>query len=170
MQKESVNNVVLVGMPASGKSTVGVILAKIMGKDFVDTDLLIQRRTGKRLSELIEAEGISGFMGVEEAVCVSIEVTDTVIATGGSVVYGEAAMAHLKAVGTVVYLEVGYEALARRLRDIRQRGVVLRDGQTLRELYTERKALYETYADVTVAEDGRGIEETVSAVLAALSR
>ncbi len=169
MCKAAANNIVLIGMPASGKSTVGVILAKILGMDFLDTDLLIQKRSGMRLPDLIEAKGISGFMSVEEEVCASVDVRDTVIATGGSVVYGRRAMEHLKHIGTVVYLKVGYEILMQRLHNVRQRGVVLKEGQSVSELYKERTVLYEAYADITVSEEGREIEETVTAVAEAVS-
>ena len=146
------DNIILIGMPASGKSTVGVVLAKLLGRDFIDTDLLIQRREGLRLSEIIRLRGVDGFLAAEEAACLSVEAKNCVIATGGSVVYSPAAMAHLKAGGRAVYLEVAYDALAGRLSDIRGRGVVLRPGQTLRQLYDERTGLYRQYADLTVPE------------------
>ena len=163
------NNIVLIGMPASGKSTVGVILAKLLGMDFIDTDLLIQRREGRRLSEIIEARGLDGFLDVEEEVCAGVAAEHAVIATGGSAVYGARAMARLKAAGRAVYLEVPLEALRGRLRDMKGRGVALREGQTLDDLYAEREALYRRYADLTVSEAGRTLEETVDAVCAALT-
>ena len=162
------NNIVLIGMPASGKSTVGVILAKLMGYDFIDTDLLIQRRAGMRLSEIIEARGLQGFLELEESVCAGLEADRAVIATGGSAVYGESGMAHLRQLGRIVYLDVSLESLRGRLRDMRGRGVALRPGQTLEELYHERTALYRRWADVTVDEGGRTLEETVSAAVRAL--
>ncbi|MBQ6019823.1 MAG: shikimate kinase [Clostridia bacterium] len=161
------NNIILIGMPASGKSTVGVILAKVTGRDFVDTDLLIQKKTGRRLPEIIEARGVDGFLAVENDVCASLDAENAVIATGGSAVYGREGMANLKRLGTVVYLAVGREQLRRRLRDIRGRGVVLRDGQSLDDLFDEREPLYEKYADVTVRETGGTIEDTVAAVVKA---
>ncbi len=162
-------NIVLIGMPASGKSTVGVILAKLLGMDFIDTDLLIQRREGLRLSGIIEARGLDGFLDVEEQVCAGVPAERAVIATGGSAVYGARAMAHLRATGRVVYLETPLEDLRGRLRDMKGRGVALREGQTLDDLYAERAPLYRRYADVTVSEAGRTLEETVEAVCAALT-
>ena len=137
------DNLILVGMPASGKSTVGVILAKVIGYDFIDSDLLIQRREGMRLPEIIEQKGIEGFIAIENEVNASIDASRSVIATGGSAIYGEEAMQHLREIGAVIYLQVDYEVIRKRLRNIRRRGVVLREGQTLQELYDERCALYE---------------------------
>ena len=154
-------NIILTGMPASGKSTVGVILAKVLGYDFVDTDLLIQKKGQARLEEIIEERGIEGFLALESEVCCALDVSDTVIATGGSVVYGEKAMEHLKASGTVVYLKTGLEALKSRLSDMKQRGVVLKQGQSLEDLYNERTLLYERYADIIIDEGAAGLEETV---------
>ena len=165
MEAEKRKNLVLIGMPASGKSTVGVILAKIMGMDFIDTDLLIQKRTGRRLNEIIEERGLQGFLDLESRVCRGVSAENSVIATGGSVVYGEAAMAHLRSIGRVIYLDVSYENLMKRLHDVRQRGVVLREGQTVQELYAERAPLYQKYADLTVREADGGIEDTVAGIL-----
>ena len=157
-------NIILIGMPASGKSTVGVVLAKLMGCDFIDTDLLIQRRTGLRLSEIIETQGFDAFLAAEEAACLSLCVDHSVIATGGSVVYSDVAMRHLKGLGTVVYLSVDFPTLQSRLHDVRGRGVVLRQGQSLADLYAERAPLYRDYADVTVQEGNGSLEETVQTV------
>ena len=157
-------NIILIGMPTSGKSTVGVILAKILGMKFLDTDLLIQSRTGKKLSEIIESEGSDGFLRIEEEVCSSVDAENTVIATGGSVVYGQDAMRHLKENGKTVYLQISLEELKQRLRDAKARGVVLREGDSLDGLYAERTELYARYADLTVSEEGLTLEETVSAV------
>lgn len=162
------DNIVLIGMPASGKSTAGVILAKLLGYEFIDTDLLLQRRAGCRLSELMERDGLDGFLEMESEVCAELDVRRTVVATGGSVVYGARAMARLKELGRVVYLQVPFGALAARLCDIRGRGVVLRKGQTLEELYAERVRLYERYADLIVPEDGLTLEQTVAAIQRAL--
>ena len=154
----------MIGMPASGKSTVGVILAKILGYDFLDTDLFIQTRTGKRLPELIEQLGTDGFKRLEEEQICQIRLAcghPTVIATGGSAVYGGQAMAHLAELGPICYLHVPFETIEARLKDIRQRGVVLNPGQTLRTLYDERCVLYERYASFTVHEADRGVEEIV---------
>lgn len=158
-------NIILIGMPASGKSTVGVILAKLLGFDFIDTDLLIQRREQQRLSEIIATRGLPAFLAAEEAACLSVQPSHSVIATGGSVVYSDAAMRHLKSLGTVVYLAVDYQTLEGRLHDIQGRGVVLCPGQTLEELYAERVPLYQKNADITVVEGNGGLEETVKAVL-----
>lgn len=157
-------NVILIGMPSSGKSTVGVVLAKVLGMQFLDTDLLIQNRTGKRLRELIESEGTEGFLRIEESVCLSIDADNTVIATGGSAVFGRAAMAHLQKNGKTVYLQISLPELKKRLRDAKARGVILRDGESIEELYAEREALYSRYADAVVPEEGMSLEETVRAV------
>ena len=155
------NNIVLIGMPGVGKSTIGVILAKVLGYQFLDADLLIQKQEGKLLKDIIAEVGTEGFIQVENRVNASIDCTDTIIATGGSVIYGAEAMAHLKEIGTVVYLEVPFSILEQRLSDIKGRGVVLKDGQTLYDLYLERTPLYEKYADVRISEDGLNVEETV---------
>ena len=168
MKTEKKKNVVLIGMPGAGKSTIGVILAKVLGKDFIDADLVIQKKEGRLLREIIEQEGPYGFLAVEERVNAGICPDAAVIATGGSVVYGQRAMEHLGRIGAIVYLKLSYPAVESRLRDIRGRGVVLRDGQTLLDLYQERAVLYERYADVTVEEDGLGVEETLEKTLQAL--
>lgn len=168
MKTEKKKNVVLIGMPGAGKSTIGVILAKVLGKDFIDADLVIQKKEGRLLREIIEQEGPDGFLAVEERVNAGLCPDAAVIATGGSVVYGQRAMEHLGRIGAIVYLKLSYPAVESRLRDIRGRGVVLRDGQTLLDLYRERAVLYERYADVTVEEDGLGVEETLEKTLQAL--
>lgn len=168
MKTEKKKNVVLIGMPGAGKSTIGVILAKVLGKDFIDADLVIQKKEGRLLREIIEQEGPDGFLAVEERVNAGLCPDAAVIATGGSVVYGQRAMEHLGRIGAIVYLKLSYPAVESRLRDIRGRGVVLRDGQTLLDLYQERAVLYERYADVTVEEDGLGVEETLEKTLQAL--
>ncbi len=158
------DNIILIGMPGAGKSTVGVVLAKALGYDFIDSDLLIQAETGKRLFEIINEVGIEGFLKVEDQVNAGIQASRTVIATGGSVIYGEAAMSHLKAIGTVVYIQVDYKSLERRLGNLLKRGVAIRKGNTLRDLYNERVPLYEKYADITVDERGKGIREVVETI------
>ena len=162
-------NLVLIGMPASGKSTVGVILAKVIGYDFIDTDILIQRAEKKRLPEIIKAVGVDGFLEVEERVCSSVEADRCVIATGGSVVYSEKAMRHLKKIGHIMYLKTDFETIRKRLGNIRQRGVALREGQTLRDLYEERVVLYEKYADTVVEEEG-DVEDGVVGILKIMTR
>lgn len=165
MQKD---NIVLIGMPGVGKSTIGVILAKVLGYQFLDADLMIQKEEGKLLKDIIREKGTDGFIEVENRVNSNIQVHHCVIATGGSVVYGKEAMAHLREIGTIVYLKQNLWHLEKRLRNIKNRGVVLRPGQTLADLYEERILLYEKYADVVVDEHGLGIEETLSAVQEAL--
>ena len=155
------DNIVLIGMPGVGKSTVGVILAKVLGYQFLDADLVIQQQEGKLLREIIEEVGTDGFIEIENRVYASLKCSKTIIATGGSVVYGKEAMEHLKEIGTVVYLEVSFPILEKRLSDIKGRGVVLKKGQTLYDLYKERTPLYEKYADVRVLEEGLNVEETV---------
>lgn len=164
------NNIILIGMPGVGKSTIGVILAKVLGYQFMDADLLIQKAEGKLLKDIIAEKGTEGFIQVENRVNSMIRAQNAIIATGGSVVYGKEAMAHLKSIGTVVYLKQSLSVLEKRLRNIRNRGVVLKKGQTLQDLYEERTALYEKYADITVDEYGLDIEETVQAVQKALEQ
>ncbi|MCH4190847.1 MAG: shikimate kinase [Butyrivibrio sp.] len=163
------DNIILIGMPASGKSTVGVILAKIIGYRFLDSDLLIQEQEGKKLHQIISEKGIDGFLDVEERVNAGIAAEHTVISTGGSVVYGSLAMEHFKQIGTVVYLQVGYEELMHRLHDIQQRGVVVRQGQTMQDLYRERTALYEKYADVTIREENATPEQVIAEIIGTLN-
>ena len=162
------DNIVLIGMPGVGKSTVGVVLAKALGYQFVDADLLIQEAEGKLLSELIEEHGTDGFREIENRVNSQIQTHRSVIATGGSVVYGKEAMEHLKSIGTVVYLKQNLRVLQRRLRNLKGRGVVLKEGQTLVDLYKERTVLYEKYADITVDQYKQSIEQTLKAVRKAL--
>ncbi len=159
------DNIILIGMPGVGKSTVGVILAKVLGYQFVDSDLVIQKEEGKLLKEIIAEVGPEGFIEVENRVNAGLDVTNSVVATGGSVVYGKEAMEHLSAIGTVIYLALPYEEINRRLKDIKGRGVVLKDGQTLKDLYEERTLLYEKYADVRIDETGLNVEETIDAIL-----
>ncbi len=151
-------HIILIGMPACGKSTVGVLAAKSLGYRFTDADLVIQETEGRRLHRIIREDGIEGFLAIEERVNLSLGDPQTppqVIATGGSAVYSEAAMAHYKAVGTVVYLKLSYASVERRLGDYSHRGVVMPAGYTLRDLYDERCALYERYADITIDESPR---------------
>ena len=165
---EQKTNIVLIGMPGVGKSTIGVILAKVLGYSFLDADLLIQEQEGKLLREIIEEKGTDGFIEVENRVNASIRADRAIIATGGSVVYGKEAMEHLKEIGRVVYLYVSYSILEKRLADIKGRGVVLKNGQTLETLFEERSKLYEQYADIEVSEDGLDVEQTVEKLVEAL--
>ena len=162
------SNIVLIGMPGVGKSTIGVILAKILAYHFLDSDLVIQEREERRLHRIIAEEGTEGFLKIENDVNASLDVKRTIIATGGSVVYGEEAMNHLKEIGQVVYLKADYETIRKRLGNLEKRGVALKPGQTLKDLYDERTVLYEKYADVVVDEHGLGTEETIDAVLHSL--
>ena len=163
-------NIVSIGMPGVGKSTAGVVLAKVLGYEFIDADLIIQQQEGKLLREIIAEVGTDGFIEVENRVNSQIEVEKSVIATGGSVVYGKEAMQHLREIGTVVYLKVSYDILEKRLHDIKGRGVVLKDGQDLRGLYEERVPLYEKYADITVCEDNLNVEQTIEKITEQLNK
>lgn len=155
------DNIVLIGMPGAGKSTVGVVLAKRLGFQFVDSDLVIQDKYGKLLHELIEEHGVEGFWKIENDVNASLNMRKSVIATGGSAVYGEEAMEHLRQIGIVVYLQLPFAEVEERLGDLNARGVTLRPGQTLADLYAERIPLYEKYAHVTVKCGGRELREIV---------
>lgn len=164
------NNITLIGMPGAGKSTIGVVLAKVLGYQFLDSDLLIQKQEKRRLSEIIAEEGYNGFKEIEDRINASIETEDTVIATGGSVVYCENAMKHLKEIGTVVYLKLSLDSLTRRLGNLKGRGVLLKEGQSLQNLYEERVPLYEKYADIVVDEEGKNLEESLEAILEILKK
>lgn len=158
-------NIVLIGMPGVGKSTIGVILAKELGYQFIDSDLVIQQQEKRLLREIIEQEGVDGFLEIENRVNAGIQAEGAVIATGGSAVYGAEAMEHFRQTGTVVYLRLAYEKLKKRLGNLRGRGVVLRKGQTLHDIYRERSVLYEKYADIIIEETGRDIEATLREIL-----
>lgn len=158
------NNVILIGMPGAGKSTVGVVLAKKMGYCFVDSDLVIQEKTKKLLHEIIREEGLQGFLEVENQINASLEVDNAVVATGGSVIYGSEAMEHLKEIGTVVYLRLSCRTIARRLGDLHERGVALKKGQTLESLYQERIPYYEKYADITINCERKSIRRIVEEI------
>lgn len=154
-------NITLIGMPASGKSTVGVLLAKRLGYSFVDTDIVIQEKEGRLLKDIIEQDGLSGFLEVENRINSELDVVHSVIAPGGSVIYGKEAMEHLKEISTVVYLKLSYHEVKARLGDLKDRGVALKDGMSLKDLYDERVPYYERYADITVDENGRTPGQTV---------
>lgn len=157
-------NVVLIGMPGSGKSTSGVLLAKSLGLSFLDSDLLIQQQEGMLLQDLVDTAGFSGFIELEEKTVSNLKAADSVISTGGSVVYSEKSMAHLKEIGTIVYLRVSFPEILRRIQNISTRGIALKEGQSLEDLYEERRPLYEKYADITVSGDGKTIEELVTEI------
>ncbi len=162
-------NIILIGMPGCGKSTVGVVLAKALGMDFIDSDLLIQRSRNMRLHQIIEQVGDEGFRAIENEVNAAIDVDNCIIATGGSVVYGAEAMEHLRSIGTVVYLHLECEQVEERLGDLHARGVSMKPGQTLRDLYNERTPLYERYAHVTIPCDGLRLREVVAEIREKLS-
>lgn len=159
------NNIIFIGMPAAGKSTIGVVAAKRLGYEFIDTDLLIQKKEKSLLKDIIETKGIDGFLAIEDQINSEVEAERAVIAPGGSVVYCENAMRHYKEIGTVVYLQASYQTISERIGDPKKRGVVLYDGQTLKDLYEERRGLFEKYADVIICEDGRTLEDTIEEVI-----
>ncbi|HOZ44223.1 MAG TPA: shikimate kinase [Methanoculleus sp.] len=161
-------NIVLIGMPGAGKSTVGVVLAKTLGMQFIDTDILIQERAGRMLQEILDKDGPDVFKRIEEEAILSLQPHRAVIATGGSVVFSGDAMAHLKSAGSIVYLEISYAEMEARLKNITTRGILLLPGQNLRKMYDERISLYETYADLTVACTGGDLESVVGSVIGAL--
>ena len=163
-------NIVLIGMPGVGKSTVGVILAKMIGYHFVDTDILIQEQENRLLCDIIESDGVEGFLKIENKINSNINITASVIATGGSVIYGKEAMEHLGEIGTIIYLKLPYNILDERLENIKGRGVVLKDGQGLHDLYEERIPLYEKYADIVIDEEGLSVEETIEKILEVLNK
>jgi len=165
MKNAKTNNITLIGMPGAGKSTLGVVLAKVLGYEFLDSDLLIQKQEKRKLHRIIEEEGYEGFRQIENRVNASIETEETVIATGGSVIYCQEAMEHLKSISTVVYLRLPLEELSKRLGNLKGRGVLLKEGQTLESLYKERSPLYEQYADVIAEEEGKNLEESLQEVL-----
>ena len=152
-------------MPGCGKSTVGVVLAKQLGFKFIDSDILIQEQYGKRLSQLIDENGDAGFIKIENDVNKGICADRTVIATGGSAVYGREAMSHFKKIGTVVYLEVSYQEIEERLGSLHERGVISNGKDTVEEIYQDRVVLYEQYADITLHEEGQSIRELTKALL-----
>lgn len=154
-------NIVLIGMPGCGKSTVGVLLAKALQMDFVDTDIVLQQQQGKKLQEIIDQVGNDAFLKREEDCVRGLECDQTVVATGGSVVYGKEAMRRLHENGFVVYIRLPYEEIERRLSNLATRGVTLKKGQTLRNLYDERIPLYEAEADYTFEPEGGDVQETV---------
>ena len=158
-------NLVLIGMPGAGKSTVGVVLAKKLGYYFMDSDLVIQEREKRLLHEIIAQEGLQGFLEIENRINASLNAEHSIIATGGSVIYGTEAMAHFKQIGTVIYLKLSYEAIENRLGDLRERGVALKEHQTLAQLYAERTPLYEQYADIIIDCEKLVLREVVEQIM-----
>ncbi|MBR5451377.1 MAG: shikimate kinase [Clostridia bacterium] len=161
-------NVILIGMPGCGKSTVGVLLAKALQLDFIDCDLVIQKTAKMGLQEIINTKGIEEFLKIEEKVLCDSNFADTVVATGGSAVYYPAAMEHLKKGAVTVYISLPYEEIQKRLSNIKTRGVAMQNGQTLKGIYDERRPLYEKYADITIESLGQGVEQTVEQVAKAI--
>lgn len=153
-------------MPAVGKSTVGVVVAKHLGYQFIDTDLVIQEQEKRLLKEIIAEEGIEGFLKIEDRVNSEVDTNKAVISPGGSIVYCKHAMEHYKKIGTVIYLRASFETIRNRLDNAKGRGVVLKDGQTLQDLYEERTVLFEKYADKIIDQDELELEQSVEAVLA----
>jgi len=163
MQANS-GNIILIGMPGSGKSTCGVVAAKLLLKNFFDTDLLIQNREGQRLQQIIDEKGLDYFARAEEEAVLSLDIAGTVIATGGSVVYSSAAMDHLRRMGKVIYLHLEYETMCRRIQNLDSRGVVLQAGYTLQDMYKERLPLYRRYADAVIKCDNNTVEQTAQQI------
>lgn len=163
MQANS-GNIILIGMPGSGKSTCGVVAAKLLLKNFFDTDLLIQNREGQRLQQIIDEKGLDYFARAEEEAVLSLDIAGTVIATGGSVVYSTAAMEHLRRMGKVIYLHLEYETMCRRIQNLDSRGVVLQAGYTLQDMYKERLPLYRRYADAVIKCDNNTVEQTAQQI------
>ncbi len=162
--EEIMRNIILIGMPGCGKSTVGVVLAKNLGYRFIDSDLVIQEKYGRRLCELIDELGEAQFLELENLVNCGIEGDKCVISTGGSAVYGREAMEHFRQIGTVVYLELPYEEIADRLGDLNERGVISNGQTTVEGIYNDRKTLYEKYADVTISAYGKSIPQTIGEI------
>lgn len=163
-------NVVLIGMAGAGKSTLGVLLAKALGMDYLDTDISIQQRTGKLLQEIIETDGLEAFLKTEEQAILGLEVDNCVIATGGSAVYSQAAMQALKKNGRIIFLHVPYKEIEKRIKNIRTRGVVLKAGNSLKQEYLEREPLYRKYSDFIVDCAGGDAEDCVGEILRALKQ
>ena len=164
------NNIILIGMPGSGKTTIGTELSEVIGYGYIDSDSVIVAREGKRLSEIIAEVGREAFLDVEAKVNSELCADRCVIATGGSVIYRDHAMQKLKEMGTIVYLKLDYKIIENRLGDLKKRGVALKEGFTLKDLYEERIPLYEKYADITVQLCGKSIAESVQEVVKAIGK
>ncbi len=158
-------NVVLIGMPGSGKSCCGILAARELNMSFLDTDLVIQKLAGKSLQNIIDESGIDAFLAEEERALLTVNEENTVVATGGSAVFSDEGMRHLKENGTVVYLKVGYKEMKKRIDNLNTRGVVLKEGETLRGMYNERLPLYEKWAEETIECDGCTVEEAVAKLI-----
>ncbi|WP_010275691.1 shikimate kinase [Paenibacillus senegalensis] len=158
-------NIVLIGMSGAGKSTLGVLLAKALGMDFIDTDIVIQRLEGRQLQDIIDHEGIEAFLEIEERAVSELHLENTIVATGGSVIYSEKAMNALKRNGQIIYLHVPFDEIQRRLKNITNRGIVIKKGCSLKDVYEERTPLYEKYSDVTLDCSNKDIEFCVSKII-----
>ncbi len=163
-------NIILIGMPGAGKSTVGVLVAKALGMDFIDTDILIQQREGMLLQEIIDKKGLEAFLKTEEKVLSGLKCRNSVIATGGSAVYSDRAMRALREDGFCVYIRLDLDEVERRLKNIKTRGVVIRKGQTLKDIYDERLPLYLKYCDAVAECSGLDVEQSVSLILDAVRK
>ena len=163
-RSDSKDNISLIGMSACGKSTIGVLLAKVLNMMFLDTDLIMQQKYGKFLYQILESDGIYEFVRKESETVLSLKCTKTCIATGGSVVYSEKAMEHLKNISTLVFIDLSYPSIENRITDIKNRGIVIEKGKTLFEVYRERRQLYQKYADITVNADGKSVEELIEKI------
>lgn len=161
------NNIILIGMAGCGKSTLGVLLAKSLGMNFLDTDLVIQQREGKRLQEIINNDGLEYFRRAEDSALLSVNVDDTVIATGGSAVYYDDAMVHLKSGGKCIWLSLPFDEIEHRIRNIKTRGIAIAPGKTLFDVFEERQPLYKKYADIIV-DCNSSAEDNVAAIIKAL--
>lgn len=164
------DNIVLIGMPGCGKSTLGVVLAKSTNRNFVDVDLLIQQKAGKKLHKIIEDEGLKYFSDLENSVGASVKAENSVIATGGSIIFGEDAMAHLKKIGTVVYLRLPLEVIKKRIRNFATRGIAMKPGETLDDVFAQRSPLYEKYADMTIDCENVTFEENLEKLINTLDK
>lgn len=166
MNKE---NIILIGMPGSGKSTCGVLAAKALLKNFFDTDLLFQGLEEKKLQDIIDDDGIEYFLSAEERAILSLDINATVVATGGSVVYSDKSMEHLKKSGKVIYLHLSYDTMVDRIKNITTRGVVVKEGDSLEDMYNERLPMYQKWADVVINCDNNTVEQTVEKIVKASS-
>ena len=163
------NNIILIGMSGVGKSTLGSMLAEKLNYNFIDTDILIQEKVGQPLPQIIKEKGIDYILQIENEINSNIKVENSVISTGGSVIYGKQAMQNLKNIGKIIYLKQDFEIINERIENIEERGIIIRKNQTLEELYDERVPLYEKYADITIDEKDFSIEETLQEILNALN-
>mgnify|MGYP000566119081 CR=1 FL=1 len=168
--RDDAQNVVLIGMPGAGKSTAGVLLAKALSRSFIDTDVYLQAREGRRLQDIIDTDGLDRFRAIEENYILSLDCRGHVVATGGSVVYSDRAMSHLRRSGPIVYLYLPLEPLYARVTNLDSRGVVMAPGQTFAELFDERQPLYAKHADITIPCEGLNHDETVAAIVGALKK